>query len=80
MRMYNYKGLSNCCGERIRKKRELNGWSQEYLAAKLKLAGLNYTQKMVRRVEKGLRVLPDYELRFYAEILNVSVLWLFDLE
>ena len=48
----------------MRQTRERENLSQEQLAAKLQLAGLNITQKAVSRMETGTRVIADYELPF----------------
>lgn len=48
--------------------------SQEQLAAKLQIAGINITQKAVSRAETGARVVPDYELPAYGKALNVKIL------
>lgn len=50
--------------------------SQEDLAAKMQLAGLNLTQKAISRIETGDRVVPDFELLYFSSVLNVSVLTL----
>lgn len=50
--------------------------SQEQLAAKLQLAGLEITQKAVSRIETGLRVVPDYELNYFAEALSKDLSWM----
>lgn len=76
MKLYSYKGLCNCSGGNIRLARERIGLSQEGLAAKLQLLGLNVNQKAISRVETGIRVVPDYELSFYAAALEVELLWL----
>lgn len=76
MKLYSYHGSCNCSGVRIREIRLALEWSQEQLAAKLQVCGLDTNQKAVSRVETGLRVVPDYELLYYAEVLQVSVLWL----
>lgn len=74
MKLYTYHGKCNLAGEQIRAARESSGMSQEQLAAKLQLAGINITQKAVSRVETGVRVVPDYELPAYAKALGVSIL------
>ncbi len=68
-----YDGKYNICGERIRKIRRKSGLSQERLAIKLQLAGLNITQKTISRMETGKRIVTDYELSFLADVLNVTV-------
>lgn len=40
MRLYTLGDRFNLCGERVREARMRMGWSQEELAAKLQLAGL----------------------------------------
>lgn len=47
--------------------------SQEYLAEKMKSAGLNATQKMISRIEAGDRIVADYELICFAEIFGISI-------
>ena len=57
----------NICGERLRKIRKRRGLSQEDLAAKLQLRGLDLTQKAISRL------VTDYELKYLAEVLNIPV-------
>ena len=76
MKLYWHNGRCNQAGVRIREAREKLGLSQEQLAAKLQLAGLEITQKSISRIETGLRVIPDYELPYFADALNCSILWL----
>lgn len=76
MKLYNYHGRCNCCGIRIRIRRKELHLSQEQLAAKLQLAGLDTTQHSISRIESGLRVLPDFEVLLFADALGVSPLWL----
>ena len=80
MKIYSYKGRCNLAGERIREARESAGMSQEELAAQLQLRGLEITQKSISRIETGLRVLPDYELLFFSEVLNKPIAWLLEEE
>ncbi len=49
------------------------GLSQKQLAARLQLAGLGLTQKAVSRIETGDRVVPDYELIVFSEVLKVPI-------
>lgn len=76
MRLYTLGDRFNLCGERVRKARIHTGWSQEELAAKLQLAGLQLGQMAVSRIETGKRVVPDFELPILAEVLRVSTDWL----
>jgi len=76
MKLYDYHGKYNCSGERIREQRKAIHLSQEQLAAKLQLAGLDATQNTISRIEAGLRIVPDFEISFFADALGVSPLWL----
>lgn len=79
MRLYRYTdGKCNACGSVIRELRERAGLSQEQFAAKLQLAGLSLNQKAVSRIETGDRVVPDFELIFFSEVLNVPICKLLD--
>ena len=80
MKLYDDKGKYNRSGARIRQARKAKGLSQQQLVTKLQLLGLEVTQKTVSRIETGDRVLPDYELPFYAQALEVSILWLLNEE
>ena len=76
MRLYTLGERCNLCGERVREVRLHMGWSQEELAAKLQLAGLQLGQMAVSRIETGKRVVPDFELPILAEVLRVDRDWL----
>lgn len=80
MKIYDFHGRYNCSGVYVREQRTALGLSQEELAAKLQLAGLEITQRAVSRIETGLRVVPDYEIPFFASALGVSPMRLLGLE
>ena len=80
MRIDKVNGNCNICGTRVREARERAGLSQEQLAAKIQLFGHPLTQKAISCIETGFRIVPDFELPLFAEVLNVSVLWLLGLE
>ena len=56
--------------------RERAELSQEGLAAKIQLEGLNITQKVISRIETGDRVVADYELAYLADALDVTIYYL----
>ena len=64
----------------MRQTRERENLSQEQLAAKLQLAGLNITQKAVSRMETGKRVIADYELPYLADDLDDTIYYLLGME
>lgn len=49
--------------------------SQEALAAKLQLSGMEITQKTVSRIESGKRVVPDFELKYFSAFFHKPVEW-----
>lgn len=76
MKIYFYNGKANTSGGRIKSLREKALLSQEQLAAKLELSGLQFSQKSISRIEQGQRLVTDFELMKLAEILKVSVYYL----
>ena len=74
MKIYKYlDSRCNASGNRIKAFRKEANLSQEQLAAKIQLLGLNINQKAVSRIETGERVVLDYELIYFARALNVSI-------
>lgn len=74
MKIYKRKnGRCNASGSQIKALREAAKLSQEQLAAKVQLAGLNLNQKAISRIETGDRVVPDYELIFFSEALGAPI-------
>ena len=80
MKLYQYRGRCNLSGMRIRKAREEAELSQEQLAARLQVLGLEITQKSISRIETGLRLVPDFELLYFAKALGKSILWFYEEE
>jgi transcriptional regulator with XRE-family HTH domain len=70
----------NIIGSRIRKARQKAKppITQEDLAARLQLDGFKIDQGMISRIEKGTRLVTDYEVRAIAKVLKVSVGWLIE--
>lgn len=76
MKIYFYDGKANIIGPRIRRARRQLKLSQDMLAVRLQVQGIELTQKCISRIEKQERFVADYELRALAQALNVDVLWL----
>lgn len=68
-------GRMNICGQNIKKFRKAldPNFSQEKLAEKLQLLGLNAHKNMIQMIEAGKQTVTDIELTFFAKALNVSV-------
>lgn len=77
MRLYTLDGKKcNICGERIRQWRTDNGLTQEELAIKMQLHGLQLGQMAISRIETGKRLVADFELVIFSRVLGVSMEWL----
>lgn len=76
MKIYDFNGKKNICGERVKAARKKLGLSQFDLAARLQVSGVNIERDSVSRIEIGTRFVADYELLALAEILNVSLEYL----
>ena len=76
MKIYDYNGRKNICGDRVREARIKRRISQTDLAAKLQIEGMIVERDSVSRIEIGTRFVADYEVMILAKCLNVSVSWL----
>ena len=80
MKIYDYNGKKNICGQKIQEARRRLRMTQSDFAARLQVAGIIIERDSISRIEIGTRFIADYELREIARILNVSVDWLLDTE
>ncbi len=76
MKMYDFRGRRNICGDRIREARQRARLSQSDLCLALQLAGVTVERDVISRIENGSRFVADFEVVAVAEILDVSVDWL----
>ena len=76
MKIYDYNGLKNLSGPRIREARLKLRMSQSDLAARMQTEGINIERDSLSRIEIGTRFIPDFEIPVFARVLGVSVLWL----
>ena len=80
MKIYDYNGKKNCCGDRVREARQKLRLSQSDLAARLQIAGVIIERDSISRIEIGTRFVADYEVAALARALKVSVEWLIEIE
>ena len=80
MKIYEYKGRKNLCGQRIKEARARRNITQAELAARLQIAGVTMERDSVSRIEIGTRFVTDYELTVLAQVLGVSMEWLTEQE
>lgn len=76
MKIYDYNGKKNICGDRLREARVVQRLRQEDLAAKIQTMGVNMERDSISRIEIGTRFVSDFELKVFAKVLGVSVDWL----
>jgi len=80
MKIYDYNGKKNICGERIHEARCKLRLTQSDLAAKMQINGITIERDSISRIEIGTRFVADYELKELSKILNVDVAWLLGIE
>lgn len=80
MKIYDFNGKKNICGERVHEARRKQHLTQNDLAAKLQINGIIIERDSVSRIEIGTRFVADYELRELSKILKVTVGWLLGIE
>lgn len=59
-------------GAKVRYYRELRGWTQEALAAKLQTGGWDLSRTAVGQIEIGYRTTSIYEIDGFAQVLGVD--------
>lgn len=79
MKIYDFNGKKNICGERIRIARLTMHLSQSDLAARLQINNVIIERDSISRIEIGTRFVTDYELKILSQILKVDVKWLLGL-
>ncbi len=72
MKIYDFNGKKNICGERVKEARKRLNLSQENLAAKLQIEGVIIERDSVSRLEIGTRFVADYELLALCKVLQVT--------
>lgn len=70
----------NLVGQRVKQLRTERNLSQKALAGQLQLAGYEFNDLTVLRIEQGTRFVPDYEVVALAQFFKVSCEYLLGLE
>jgi DNA-binding XRE family transcriptional regulator len=76
LKIYDYGGQKNVCGDRIHQVRTSKRISQEELAARMQVNGVTIEREAISKIETGDRFVTDYELLVFSRILCVSMDWL----
>lgn len=80
MKIYKYGDSCNLCGKKVKTARQYQDLTQDQLAARMQIEGIQLTQRAISRIETGERLVADYELLCLAKVLNVDLHWLLDSE
>lgn len=62
----------NLIGQKLKSLRKQKRLSQQALARKLQLIGLDMDKNVITRIENNKRYVTDIELKSFAEVLQVS--------
>ena len=72
MKITKYNDLKNISGNKLKELRKKNKMSQQDLAKKLPLEGIDLTSKEISKIETNNRLVQDFELFAFAKIFKVS--------
>lgn len=72
MKINKYNDFRNVCCTVLRQLRLKENLSQQDLAEKLQLLGVELTSKEISKIENNARLVQDFELFAFAKIFNVS--------
>ncbi len=72
MKINKYHNFKNISGLKLRELRIQNGLSQQDVAEKLQLIGIELTSKELSKIENNARLVQDFELFAFAHVFNVS--------
>lgn len=67
-----YNGKLNAIGSTIKEYRIKNNMTQKDLSEKAQLYGIDLNKNSLQKIERGERVIKEYELAFFSVIFNVS--------
>ena len=72
MKITKYNNLKNISGNKLKELRKKNKMSQQDLAEKMQLEGVDLTSKEISKIETNNRLVQDFELFTFAKIFKVS--------
>lgn len=67
-----YNGKSNVIGFKIQEQRKKQKMSREVLSNKLMMLGIDINSDGIYKIEKGKRIIKDFELSAFSIVLNIS--------
>lgn len=72
MKITKYNEFKNISGKKLKELRITAKLSQQGLAEKLQLLGIDLTSKEISKIETNKRLVQDFELFAFAKIFNIS--------
>lgn len=72
MKITKYNNVKNISGNKLKELRKKNKMSQQDLAERLQLYGVDLTSKEISKIETNNRLVQDFELFTFAKIFKVS--------
>ena len=72
MKITKYNDFKNILGNKLRELRKNAKMSQQDLAEKLQLEGIDLTSKEISKIENNNRLVQDFELFAFVKIFKVS--------
>ena len=84
MKANKFNNKNNICGRQIhlirtgKYDKQHEKISQDLLAARLQVAGLDIDRTAISRIETGKRMLKDIEVIFFAKVLKIPINVLFE--
>ena len=72
MKITKYNNVKNISGNKLKELRKNAKMSQQDLAEKLQLEGIDLTSKEISKIENNNRLVQDFELYSFAKIFKVS--------
>lgn len=73
MKITKYNNYRNISRNKLRELRKASKLSQQALAEKLQLNGIDLTSKEISKIETNKRLVQDFELFAFAKLFNVPV-------
>lgn len=72
MKITKYNDFRNISGNKLSELRKATKMSQQDLAEKLQLEGIDLTSKEISKIENNKRLVQDFELFAFAKIFKIS--------
>lgn len=72
MKITKYNEFRNISGKKLKELRTAFKLSQQELAEKMQLEGIDLTSKEISKIETNKRLVQDFELFAFAKIFGVS--------